>query len=90
MDWNIETVWTLLRRFGGRPLTITFAEARAPREASAAPVAAGVVKSVFVGQLPETATDEKLKEIFSAYGAIERCAPCRAFVMYVISRLCAH
>lgn len=61
----------------GRNLTVTFAEPRAPRESMETSAAnstqgAGQIKSVFVGQLPETATEEKLKELFTSFGAIER------------------
>ena len=64
-------------RMNGRNLTVTFAEPRAPRESMETSAAnstqgAGQIKSVFVGQLPETATEEKLKELFTSFGAIER------------------
>jgi RNA recognition motif-containing protein len=54
----------------GRSLTITFAEPRF-MEQGAAP-AAGEIKSVFVGKLPESATEEKLQALFSGFGEIEK------------------
>ena len=53
-------------RIGNKPLTITFAE---PRRADIAADQAQEIKSVFVGGLPDTANEAKLRDIFAPLGA---------------------
>eukprot|EP00877_Chromochloris_zofingiensis_P001788 jgi/Chrzof1/1160/Cz01g42230.t1 len=50
---------------GGRPVTITWAEPRREDDQQK-------VKSIYVGNLPPTVTDTKLRDIFGAYGEIEK------------------
>jgi RNA recognition motif. (a.k.a. RRM, RBD, or RNP domain) len=54
---------------GNKPLTITFAE---PRRADIAADQQNEIKSVFVGNLPDTATESKLREVFGPLGEITR------------------
>jgi RNA recognition motif-containing protein len=56
-------------RVGNKPLTITFAE---PRRADIAADQQNEIKSVFVGNLPDTATESKLREVFGPLGEITR------------------
>ena len=57
----------------GRSLTITFAEPRfAEQQQQGAAPGGGEIKSVFVGKLPESATEEKLQTLFSGFGEIEK------------------
>ena len=56
----------------GRSLTITFAEPRFAEQGGGAAPATGEIKSVFVGKLPESATEEKLQALFSGFGEIEK------------------
>ncbi|GAQ87382.1 hypothetical protein KFL_003490060 [Klebsormidium nitens] len=56
-------------RLGGRQVTISWAEAKSS-ETSASELAQ--VKVLYVKGLPESATDEKLRELFVKYGEIER------------------
>ena len=62
------------RRMQGRSLTITFAEPRflEQQQQQGGASGGGEVKSVFVGKLPESATEEKLQTIFSGFGEIEK------------------
>ncbi|KAF8067182.1 LIF2 [Scenedesmus sp. PABB004] len=55
------------RTVGGRPVTVTWAE---PRKADAVDTSA--VRSVYVGGLPGSVTEEKLTELFKGYGEIEK------------------
>lgn len=56
-------------RVGNKPLTITFAE---PRRADIAADQQNEIKSIFVGNLPDTANEAKLREIFGPLGEITR------------------
>ena len=57
-------------RFGGRTLNVSLAEPRAQEQGAPAATAAAQIKAIYVGNLPEGATEEKLKELFSAHGEV--------------------
>eukprot|EP00882_Tetradesmus_deserticola_P015278 GHRQ01016274.1.p1 GENE.GHRQ01016274.1~~GHRQ01016274.1.p1 ORF type:complete len:304 (+),score=145.33 GHRQ01016274.1:334-1245(+) len=51
------------RTLGGRPLTVTWAEPKKEEDTSK-------VKAIYVGNLPDTVTEEKLRDLFKAYGEV--------------------
>lgn len=53
---------------------ITWAETRTQAQAPDAPGAAGQVRSVYVGNLPPSVNEDKLLQLFSAYGEVRVCA----------------
>lgn len=56
---------------GNKPLTITFAE---PRRADIAAEQQNEIKSIFVGNLPDTATEAKLREVrLEGPGLLQAC-----------------
>jgi RNA recognition motif-containing protein len=55
-------------RLKDRTLTASFAEAKQQDTPSAAALA--TVKAVYVGNLPASATEDKLKEVFAAHGTV--------------------
>lgn len=48
---------------GGRPVTVTWAEPKKEEDTSK-------VKAIYVGGLPETVTEQKLLDVFKAYGEV--------------------
>ena len=55
-------------------------------EQGAAP-GAGEIKSVFVGKLPESATEEKLQALFSGFGEIEKVTEFYKLIVFLLSNL---
>eukprot|EP00775_Hariotina_reticulata_P004666 gene4666-4919_t len=63
------------RTLGGRPVTITWAEPKKEEDTSKVGRGGGDVegvKAVYVGGLPETVTEDKLRDLFKAYGEVEK------------------
>jgi hypothetical protein len=56
-------------RLGTRFVTVSWAE---PKRSDAGPEALQQVKSIYVGGIPPDADTEKLSQIFSKYGAVEK------------------
>jgi hypothetical protein len=56
-------------RLGTRFVTVSWAE---PKRSDAAPEALQQVKSIYVGGIPADADTEKLSQIFSKYGDVEK------------------
>eukprot|EP00879_Flechtneria_rotunda_P010539 GHRR01011019.1.p1 GENE.GHRR01011019.1~~GHRR01011019.1.p1 ORF type:complete len:456 (+),score=156.94 GHRR01011019.1:1169-2536(+) len=53
------------KTIGGRPVTVTWAEPKKEEDTSK-------VKAVYVGGLPDTVSEDKLRDIFKAYGEVEK------------------
>lgn len=66
----------LVRRMGERKLTVSFAE---PKQSDVAPQGAQD-KVLYVGNLPEGALEERIRETFSAYGQVIHLADVRGAV----------
>lgn len=52
---------------GERALTVSFAE---PKQSEMAPQQGAQDKVLYVGNLPESSTEEKVRELFSTYGEV--------------------